>query len=210
MKHPTTDNNNEDMATTAVAIRHHWIDRLFHWSMAVITLILLFSAFLPIVGIEFDWIPWHWIAGVVLCVLVLFHIIRAIFFQSIRNMLPVSDDFKEVLRSNAALIPAKYDAFQKGYHWAIAVTVLALIATGIPMLIKLDTPFWDRNPSLLTDIQWGYVYVVHGLTALLLIFLVLLHLYFSLLPEHKNLLVSMLSGRGPAHARMGNEKENLK
>lgn len=167
------------------APRHKWPDRLFHWCMAVSVLILLFSAFLPIAGLEFDWIPWHWVAGVFLTLLIVLHIVRALFFQSLSHMIH-SD--------------AKYDIFQKGYHWITAFSVLVLIASGLPMLIKLDTLFWNRNPSILSDIQWGYVYVAHGLAALLLIFLVILHIYFALLPEHKELLKSMISGRQSSSA----------
>ena len=176
--------------------------------MALTVLVLLGSAFLPIVGVKFDWIPWHWIAGVVLTALVVFHIVRALFVQGLANMLPCSDDVREVWsdtlgkRASADTFrPAKYDAYQKSYHWTMALTTLALLATGLPMLIKLDTLFWQRNPGILSDVQWGYVYVVHGFASLLLLFLLLLHLYFSVLPEHRKLLVSMLSGAGPSHIR---------
>lgn len=176
-------------------IRHHWPDRLFHWVMALSVLVLMFSAFLPVVGIQFDWIPWHWIAGVVLTLIVLFHIVRAVFVQGLSKMLPRAHDFSR--RSPPAGTDSKYDIFQKSYHWGVAVVVLALIVSGIPMLLKLDTLWWDRNPGLLSDTMWGYVYVVHGIAALVLIFMLLLHLYFSFLPEHKQLLKSMITGRGP-------------
>lgn len=198
MENPTSASGN---------LRHRWPDRCFHWTMALSVLILLFSAFLPIVGIQFDWIPWHWIAGVILTVLVLFHMIRAIFVQGLSTMLPGADDVREVwsdslggkrLRSLAA---AKYDVYQKSYHWLVAVTVLTLIISGLPMLLKLDTVFWQRDPGLFSDIQWGYIYVAHGIAALILIFLLILHIYFSLLPEHKKLLVAMITGRGPQYTR---------
>ena len=185
----------ESVVTTEV--RHKWPDRLFHWSMALAVLVLLFSAFLPIVGIEFDWVPWHWISGAGLSLIILLHILRSLFVQGIGTMLLRSHDFKR--GGYARHTDSKYDIYQKGYHWAVAFVILALIITGIPMLLKLDTVFWDRNPSLLSDIQWGYVYVVHGVASLALIFLVMLHLYFNFLPEHRVLLVSMISGKGPHH-----------
>jgi cytochrome b subunit of formate dehydrogenase len=208
------NHKNQSMVTANTEqtdIRHRWPDRLFHWTMALTVLILLFSAFLPIVGIQFDWIPWHWISGVCLTVLVLFHIVRAIAVQGLSQMLPGVDDLREVGRdlgggsdhSSRALSAAKYDTYQKSYHWMAALTVLALVITGVLMLLKLDTTFWQRNPAILSDIQWGYVYVIHGIFSLLLIFLVILHIYFSVLPEHKTLLLSMITGRGPQYTRGG-------
>lgn len=189
-----------------IVIRHRWPDRLFHWAMAVAVLILLLSAFLPIVGIKFDWLPWHWISGAVLTLLVLFHIIRAVLVQGLSTMLPQAADLRELWADTTGsdrtkLMAAKYDVYQKSVHWLSALIVLGLVITGLPMLLKLDTVLWDRDPGILSDIQWGYVYVIHGLCALGLIFVVILHIYFALLPEHKPLLLAMLTGRGPEHAR---------
>ena len=195
----------DNQSVASIGVRHKWLDRLFHWIMAIAVLILLFSAFLPIVGIEFDWIPWHWVAGAVLSVLILFHILRALFVQGLGTMLPRTYDFQP--GGYALHQEAKYDLYQKGYHWAVAAVILALIITGIPMLLKLDTIFWDRNPSLMSDLQWGYVYVVHGFASLALIFLVILHLYFNFLPEHRVLLVSMITGKGPLHPEHTNTSE---
>ena len=43
-------------------------------------LALLFTAFLPIVGIRFAWVQWHWMAGILLTGSIIFHIIHATFF----------------------------------------------------------------------------------------------------------------------------------
>lgn len=59
--------------------RHRLADRLFHWLMAACMLTLLLTGFLPILGIKFAWVDPHWIAGMILTLLVLFHIIRALF-----------------------------------------------------------------------------------------------------------------------------------
>lgn len=204
------DRNTPSEAT----IRHRLPDRVFHWAMSLSVMVLLLSAFLPIVGIQFDWIPWHWIAGVVLTLLVLFHLLRVFFVLGLSSMLPGTDDLREVWsdtvhypQGKKTIKPAKYDVYQKSYHWGVAITLLAIIASGLPMLIKLDTLFWQRNPGVLSDVQWGYVYVVHGIGSLFLIFMVLLHVYFSLLPEHKILLAAMLKGNGPANARGENNNE---
>lgn len=176
--------------------RHAWPDRLFHWCMALTVLVLLLSAFGPIAGVKFDWVPWHWISGVCLSALVFAHIIRAVFMQGLSAMLPTADDLRALLgrRVRHAGEEPKYDVFQKCYHWTTALVVGSLVGTGIAMLIKLDTPLWNRNPGVLTDLQWGYVYVTHGIASLLLIFFTIMHVYFALLPEHRHLLRQMIRG----------------
>lgn len=199
-----------DVSADLGTIRHAWPDRLFHWCMAVAVFVLLFSSLLPVVGVKFDWVPWHWVAGVCLSGLLLLHIIRAVFVQGVGTMWPSLHDFQAIFRSAherqtqakedraidgpSADTVAKYDIYQKMYHWSVAVVVMALNFTGLLMLAKLDTPLWDRNPGLLTDLQWGYIYVAHGLTTLMLIFFVIVHVYFAILPEHRRLLRAMLVG----------------
>jgi cytochrome b subunit of formate dehydrogenase len=190
----------------APEIRHRLPDRLFHWVMAAAVVVLGATAFLPILGVRFEWVPIHWIAGVVLTLAVLFHLYRVFAVHGLGGMSPGADDLREVLRGavgkdSSDLSPAKYDALQKGYHTATAMTVLALVGTGLVMLAKIDTSFWKRNPSIMTDQSWGVVYVVHGGAAMVLLFLFLLHLYFSLIPEHRAFLQSMIAGRGPGNAR---------
>ena len=61
--------------------RHSLAARLFHWIMAASMFTLLFTAFLPKVGVQFNWVLYHWIAGVVLTVSIVFHIVHASFFM---------------------------------------------------------------------------------------------------------------------------------
>ena len=58
-------------------VRHSLAARLFHWVMAAAMFALLFTAFLPIAGIRFPWVTWHWMAGLVLTASILFHIVHA-------------------------------------------------------------------------------------------------------------------------------------
>ncbi len=187
--------------------RHKWPDRAFHWVMAATVIVLTASALLPILGVRFDWVPVHWISGVVLVAAILFHLVRVVAVHGFREMTPGPEDIREAvgdLRGGAAAPkPAKYDAYQKAYHWTAAIVVLAVTITGVLMLLKIDTPFWRRDPSILSDQNWGIVYVIHGLSSLAILFLVILHVYFSVLPEHRAMLRSMISGRGPRHARGG-------
>ena len=187
-------------------VRHLLPDRLFHWAMALSVAVLGATAFLPMVGVRFEWVPIHWMAGTVLTLAVIFHLYRVIFIHGLKGMIPGADDVREVARNlggsrGRPLSEAKYDAFQKGYHAAAALTVLVAVGTGLVMLAKIDTTFWRRNPSILSDQTWGIVYVLHGVAAMILLFLVIVHVYFAFLPEHRALLISMLRGAGPEHAR---------
>ena len=180
-------------------------DRLFHWVMAASVIVLGASAFLPILGLKFDWIPVHWISGVVLTAAVLFHLWRTMVVHGLAEMLPNRSDWTMIRRDLLLQrIPdeasGKFDIFQKLYHWAVAVVVLLLVATGLVMLMKIDTQFWNRDPSILSEPDWGVVYVIHGASALALIFMFILHLYFSFLPDHRALLSSMVFGYGPTRA----------
>jgi hypothetical protein len=40
---------------------------------------LLFTAFLPKIGVQLNWVTYHWVAGSVLAVSTIFHIIQASF-----------------------------------------------------------------------------------------------------------------------------------
>ena len=51
--------------------------------------------FLPKVGIQFNWVVYHWIAGTVLTVSVLFHIIHASFFMDFWSIWPDSADLED-------------------------------------------------------------------------------------------------------------------
>ena len=61
-------------------VRHTFAARAFHWVMAASMFVLLFTAFLPVVGIRFPWVTWHWIAGLVLTASIIFHIFHATFW----------------------------------------------------------------------------------------------------------------------------------
>ena len=165
--------------TTAAdrVVRHAAADRVFHWVSAACVLVLLGTAFLPIVGIEFDWVAIHWTAGLVLLAAVLFHIVRASFWQSLKSIWFDGDDVRDtlaivrgtLLRRVVETRTGKYSVAQKFIHSAFAVVVLTALATGVLMLVRIDTPWWQRNPYWLPDSDWGIVYVLHGLAALCLV-----------------------------------------
>jgi formate dehydrogenase subunit gamma len=183
--------------------RHLPIDRAYHWLMAACVLALMGTAFLPIIGYKFEWLGLHWMTGVGLSALVLVHIVRAVIWQDLRAMMIDGADIRNGWRALMRLLggnraapgkPGKYNVLQKLYHAAIAVLVLSVIATGLAMLLKIDTPLWRRNPYVLADYQWGWIYVVHGFAAMGLITMVMIHIYFALRPDEWRLTRSMFRG----------------
>jgi cytochrome b subunit of formate dehydrogenase len=184
-------------------VRHAGLDRLNHWLIAVCVMVLLATAFLPILGVEFAWLAIHWWTGFILIAAVGFHILRALFVRRLGRIWISRRDLAQALaivgrtlRRSRAPIPlsGKYSFAQKFIHLAFGVVVLSSIASGSLMMVKIDTPWWDRNPYWLSDSAWGAVYVVHGLAALLLITMVMSHVYFALRPEKAMFLRSMFLG----------------
>jgi len=170
--------------------RHAGIDRLFHWVTAATMSVLLVTSLLPILGVRFAWLQVHWIAGLVLTVAVVFHVLRAVLVQKPRVIALSGADFAEFSGGK----PGKYSLAQKLMHLAWMLAVLVAIATGLVLMVKAGTPFLTRNPYLLTLKAWGVLTLLHDLAALLSVFLILVHVYFGLLPEKRMYLRSMLQG----------------
>ena len=201
-----TDSNVASPGTSSLAgrvTRHSGLDRAFHWVTAVCVLTLMATAFLPILGLTFSWVGIHWVTGLVLIAAVVFHILRVLLKQGFRAMWIGRRDFGDAaaivqatLRrdSDAMPKPGKYSFAQKLIHHAFALVVLTAVGTGGAMLVRIDTPWWKRNPYLLSDGTWGVVYVLHGLAALALITMVMLHIYFALRPEKLLFTRAMLRG----------------
>jgi formate dehydrogenase subunit gamma len=183
--------------------RHHLADRLYHWAMAACVLILMATAFLPIIGYKFEWLGLHWTTGVALTALVAIHIVRAVIWQDFWAMVIDAADIRNGWRLVARTLgikgpapgmPGKYNGLQKLYHTGIAVLVLAIIATGALMLLKIDTPLWRRNPYVFSADTWGVIYVVHGMAAMTIVAIVIIHLYFTLMPDSWYMLRAMVRG----------------
>jgi cytochrome b subunit of formate dehydrogenase len=184
-------------------VRHALADRLFHWLSAACVLILLATAFLPVLGMRFAWVTIHWMTGLLLIALVLFHAVRALGWQAPRAMLIGKRDLESLLGTaryalrlmdRAPAKPGKYSLAQKLTHHAVTVLVLATLLTGAPMLVRIDSPWWERNPYWLAETLWGWIYVVHGFAALCLITVVMIHVYFALRPEKLFFTRAMIRG----------------
>ncbi|MEE2669941.1 MAG: cytochrome b/b6 domain-containing protein [Gemmatimonadota bacterium] len=206
---PSASSGSGEGSTSAISglpsriLRHATSERVFHWLMSAAMLVLLVTAFFPVIGIQFAWVTIHWIAGLVLTATIIYHVIHAIFWQDFWAMWIDKIDVKagvaelqHMLKKEAAEAPTagKYPIDHKLFHHAAAVAGLVAIVTGILMMLRLETPFWSANPYLLGDSSWGVVYVLHGLSGVGLISLVISHIYFAIRPDKWWVTKSMIYG----------------
>jgi cytochrome b subunit of formate dehydrogenase len=183
--------------------RHSLAARLFHWIMAAAMFVLLFTAFLPKVGVQFAWVTYHWIAGVVLTVSIVYHVIHATFWLDPWSIWPDKTDIEDARRrwrralGESAPAPrkfAKYPMENKLYHFIIVLAGLSVTLTGAFMMFRVRTSIFPRNPYLFGDMTWGLMYVLHGLAGVGLIALVMAHVYFAVRPEKFDITKSMIFG----------------
>ncbi len=184
-------------------LRHTLASRIFHWVMALSVLTLLLTGFLPILGVKFSWVTPHWIAGLILTAAVIFHIVHASLWKGLGLIWVNREDWrdgwaaiKQVFRPDIPepAKPGKNPLENKLFHHAVAISTLAAVVTGLFMMAKVDTPWWNRNPYLLSDDTWGVIYVLHGMGSVALITLALAHFYFALRPEKRWITLSMFRG----------------
>lgn len=168
-------------------IRHLLIDRLLHWVFAAGILLLLLTGILPKLGVEFSWLVVHWVTGLLLAFATLLHLLRVLWLKPLRNMWIGSRDFA---RGKAG----KFSLAQKLMHNGVALLALTGIVTGLLMMVRIDTPFWERDPYWLAADTWGLVYVLHGLVALCFTSVIMLHVYFALRPEKRMYLRAIVKG----------------
>jgi cytochrome b subunit of formate dehydrogenase len=183
--------------------RHSLAARLFHWIMSAAMLVLLVTAFAPKLGYQFDWVAFHWIAGLVLTVSIIYHIIHASFWLDFWSIWPdridIEDSKRRWLRATGKSAPeprkfAKYPMENKIYHLVIVLAGLSVTITGLFMMKRVRTPLFTRNPYVFGDMTWGLMYVLHGLAGVGLIALIMAHIYFALRPEKLVITKSMITG----------------
>lgn len=182
-------------------LRHSFAARTFHWLMSVAMIVLLITAFFPVIGIRFPWVTIHWIAGVGLLATIVYHIVHSLVWLDWRTMLFGKKDIRDAIDNISAFLgrgeepkAGKYPADHKMYHHAVAVVSIVAVVTGVVMMFRVDTPFWTRNPYVLSDGLWGVVYVLHGLSGVGLVTLVIAHVYFAIRPEKWWITMSMIKG----------------
>ena len=183
--------------------RHTFGARAFHWVMAACMFVLVCTAFLPKLGVVFSWVTIHWIAGIVLIVSVLYHILHGIFWQDFWSIWPNKQDMDDASRrfqramGKAAPPPKKFGKYpleNKLFHLSVLCAGLAAILTGFFMMFRVRTPFFTRNPYLFGDMTWGWMYVLHGLAGVAFVGLMVVHIYFAVRPEKFFLTKSMIFG----------------
>ena len=186
----------------AKIVRHNFVARMFHWVMAVSMLALLLTAFLPIVGVRFAWVEWHWWAGVLLTASILFHIVHATFFLDFWSIWVGPKDIpelkaeilREIGKEPGGPQPGKYPLGNRLYHLTVMIAGLVVVATGVVMMYRVRTGIFERNPYLFSDSTWGITYVLHGLSGVGFVGLVIAHIYFALRPEKLWITKSMIFG----------------
>ena len=191
---------NQDLP--AMITRHSFMARMFHWVMAASMLVLLFTAFLPIAGIRFAWVEYHWIAGLVLTGAIIYHIIHASFFMDFWSIWIGPKDIPEFRAEMAAELggsddgpkTGKYPLGNRLYHLAILVVGLSASITGMIMMTRVRQPLFQRNPYIMADTTWGLTYVLHGAAGVALIGLVIAHIYFAIRPEKWWITKAMIFG----------------
>jgi cytochrome b subunit of formate dehydrogenase len=206
---PVAESQNDSKQAAAAArvpervARHSFGARAFHWVMAASMFVLLFTAFLPKVGVKFSWVTIHWIAGIVLTISVLYHIIHATFWLDFWSIWPDKQDIVDASRryhramGEAAPPPKKFGKYpleNKLFHLSVLFAGLAVIFTGFFMMYRVRTPFFTRNPYLFGDMTWGVMYVLHGLAGVGFVALIMTHVYFAVRPEKFFLTKSMIFG----------------
>ena len=183
--------------------RHTLAARLFHWIMAASMLVLLVTGFFPIIGVQFAWLTIHWIAGVVLTISIIYHIVHASFYLDFWSIWILPEDMAEAVKRIKRQLGqdvgevqkhAKYPLDHKLYHTAVMLAGLAVIGTGLVMMFNIENPLVSQNAYLLADETWGLMYALHGLGAVLFVLLTLTHIYFAVRPDKIWLTKSMIFG----------------
>ena len=108
-------------------VRHAGPDRLIHWLIAAAVLVLLATAFVPILGFNFAWVAIHWWTGLVLTAAVLAHLARVLLARKRGPILIGMHDIRDALAvarrsvrlgAGAPPKPGKYTFAQKLIHHA--------------------------------------------------------------------------------------------
>lgn len=200
--------------------------RASHWIMAVSVFLLMLSGFImmnpnfTIRGIAgVSWLDIHIVFSIVFIGYFIFHIGHVAYKGTwmemwfgtadikdqvvrLKNFLGMSDEYPRQF---------KYPSAQKLLHLGVAVLSIGVIATGLVLLRRVEVPllwgytreftFLGMDFGLQTgDAGWGLVtwsFVIHDLSAILLVALVIGHIYFAIRPDEWSVSKSMITGYIP-------------
>ncbi|MGE0705424.1 MAG: cytochrome b/b6 domain-containing protein, partial [Vicinamibacterales bacterium] len=140
---------------------------------------------------RFPGVKWHWRAGMVLTASIIYHIVHATFWLDFWSIWVGPKDIPElraeIMRELGRDVeypkPAKYPLGNRLYHLAIVVVGFTAVISGLLMMPRVRTPFFTRDPYILSDAAWGTTYVLHGLAGVGLVGLTIAHVYFAVRPE---------------------------
>lgn len=185
--------------------RHGRSARVSHWVLAAVTFALLITAFVPILGLQFPWVTIHWVAGLAFGAYLVYHVVDTVARRSLGSMwIGLREVGEAVSRTmdffrrteDPSKRPGKWGTENKVFHHLTALAGLAVLATGLLMMARVDTWFWEANPYFLeiADSTWGWVFVLHGLSAAGFVGLLMAHIYFAVRPDKFYLTMSMIRG----------------
>jgi formate dehydrogenase gamma subunit len=197
--------------------------RASHWIMAISVFLLLLSGFLimnndvtvrAVFGVS--WLFIHEVSAVVLMGYVIFHLghvgykgtwgemwfglrdVRDLWVRFL-NLVGVRDEYPKQF---------KYPSAQKLLHWAVTGATLGLIVTGLVLLRRVRTPFWEPTREFtFLGVHFGlgtaevggmglvpWSFVIHDFLAVAILALVMGHVYFALRPREWGITRSMITG----------------
>jgi len=193
-------------------VQRHGLSVLFvHWTMALSTMVLIFSGFgqmpmyrrygltaLPGLGWSADYsvtLIIHYIAAMLFLLAVFYHIVYHLIRKDF-DILPRRGDMKESLAIMKSIIfggkepPCdKYLAEQRLAYAFIAFLVFAISVTGVIKVMK-NLPSFNFSGNLLI-----WVNDVHTLASMLLVFGILAHLAAFVFRVNRPLIAGMFTGK---------------
>jgi len=185
-------------------IRHNRSARISHWILALSVLVLLVTAFVPILGLGFPWVTIHWLAGLVLTAYLLFHVLDTVKRRTLATMWVTGEEIREGIQRSKGFVaregdghrPGKWGVENKLFHHLTGVAGIVVIGTGLLMMFRVDTWFWEANPYILSlsATTWGWVYLLHGLASVGFVGLLIAHIYFAVRPDNFWITRSMIKG----------------
>lgn len=203
-KAPPREPSGAELAATPARVeRHGRSARTSHWILAASVVVLLVTSFVPILGLKFPWVTLHWLAGLVLSFYVVFHTFDTLKRGTMASMWISGDDLKEgITRAKEAAAGApphrapKWGVENKLFHHLTAAAGLAVVATGLLMMFRVDTWLWNANPYVLSrgSAFWGVTYTLHGAAAVGFVGLLIAHIYLAVRPDNWWITRSMFKG----------------
>jgi cytochrome b subunit of formate dehydrogenase len=123
--------------------------------------------------------------------------------RSLRSMWISRQDVRETMQQIRLMAggqgpepakPGKWGTENKAFHHVLMVAGLVVVATGLLMMLRVDTIFAPANPYILSDGAWGVMFVLHGLASVIFVAAIMVHIYFALHPSKHWITWSMILG----------------